>query len=107
MRGGNGGRNEIFGNDFAPKTVALTFDDGPHPRYTEQVLALLRKYGIRACFFELGSNLGAVSDAGEVTLSRNAEVAKKVLAAGHTLANHSFSHPVLPKLGEEQRTREI
>ena len=50
--------NEIFGDEFAAKTVALTFDDGPHPRYTEQVLALLRKYGIRACFFELGKNLG-------------------------------------------------
>src|SRR5438128_96869 len=49
-----GGSNEVFGNDFAPKTVALTFDDGPHPKYTEQVLALLRKYGIKACFFELG-----------------------------------------------------
>ena len=41
--------NEVFGTDFAPKTVALTFDDGPHPKYTEQVLALLRKYGIKAC----------------------------------------------------------
>ena len=59
MRGA-GGSNEIFGNDFAPKTVALTFDDGPHPRYTEQVLALLRKYGLKACFFELGSHLGTV-----------------------------------------------
>ena len=57
---GAGGSSEIFGNNFAPKTVALTFDDGPHPRYTEQVLALLRKYGLKACFFELGSHLGTV-----------------------------------------------
>jgi peptidoglycan/xylan/chitin deacetylase (PgdA/CDA1 family)/tetratricopeptide (TPR) repeat protein len=99
--------NEVFGDDFAPKTVALTFDDGPHPRYTEQVLALLRKYGIRATFFELGTNLGTVSDSGQVTLSRTAAVARKVLDAGHTLANHSFSHPVLPKLPEDQRAREI
>ncbi len=107
MRGGPAKSNEVFGDDFAPKTVALTFDDGPHPRYTEQVLALLQKYGIRACFFELGSNLGTVADNGDVTLSRTGEIAKKVLAAGHTVANHSFSHPVLPKLTEEQRTREI
>jgi peptidoglycan/xylan/chitin deacetylase (PgdA/CDA1 family)/uncharacterized caspase-like protein len=99
--------NEMFGDDFTAKTVALTFDDGPHPRYTEQVLALLRKYGIRATFFELGTNLGTVSASGQVTLSRNADVARKVLEAGHTIANHSFSHPVLPKLPEEQRVSEI
>jgi peptidoglycan/xylan/chitin deacetylase (PgdA/CDA1 family)/uncharacterized caspase-like protein len=106
-RGGAGSSREVFGNDFAPKTVALTFDDGPHPRYTEQVLALLRKYGIRACFFELGENLGTVGPMGEVKLGRNAEVAKKVLEAGHIIANHSFSHPVLPKLPAEQRNSEI
>ena len=102
-----GASTEIFGTDFAPKTVALTFDDGPHPKYTEQILALLRKYGIRACFFELGENLGTVDASGQATLGRNAEVSRKVLEAGHMIANHSFSHPVLPKLSEEQRTAEI
>jgi peptidoglycan/xylan/chitin deacetylase (PgdA/CDA1 family)/uncharacterized caspase-like protein len=97
---------EIFGNEFAPKSVALTFDDGPHPRYTEQVLALLEKYGMKAAFFELGSNLGTVTGQ-DVKLSRNAEIAKKVLEAGHTIANHSYSHPVLAKLSEERRTSEI
>ena len=97
---------EIFGNEFAPKSVALTFDDGPHPRYTEQVLALLKKYGMRAEFFELGANLGTVED-GDVQLSRNAEIARKVLEAGHQIANHSYSHPVLARLTEERRTSEI
>jgi peptidoglycan/xylan/chitin deacetylase (PgdA/CDA1 family)/tetratricopeptide (TPR) repeat protein len=106
-RGGAGNGKEVFGTDFAPKTVALTFDDGPHPRYTEQVLALLRKYGIRATFFELGTNLGTVSEDGQAKLSRNAEISKKVLEAGHVIANHSFSHPVLPKLPEAQREHEI
>jgi len=106
MRGGAPG-NEIFGNDFAPKTVALTFDDGPHPKYTELVLALLRKYGIRASFFEVGISLGTVDAAGKVTLSKNAEISKKILEAGHRIANHSYSHPVLPKLNETQRTSEI
>ncbi|HYW46686.1 MAG TPA: polysaccharide deacetylase family protein [Bryobacteraceae bacterium] len=103
---GAGGSTEVFGNDFTPKTVALTFDDGPHPKYTELILALLRKYGIRACFFELGTNLGTVEN-GEAKLSRNAEIAKKVLEAGHVIANHSFSHPVLSKLPELQRESEI
>jgi peptidoglycan/xylan/chitin deacetylase (PgdA/CDA1 family)/Flp pilus assembly protein TadD len=102
-----GGSTEVFGTDFAPKTVALTFDDGPHPKYTEQILALLRKYGIKACFFELGQNLGTVDASGVVKLAPTAEVARKVLAAGHMIANHSYSHPVLPKLPEAQRESEI
>ena len=102
-----GASTEIFGTDFPAKTVALTFDDGPHPKYTEQILALLRKYGIRACFFELGENLGTVDPNGEVKLGRTAEVSRKVLEAGHRIANHSYSHPVLPKLSEAARAAEI
>ena len=107
MRGVAANSNEIFGNDFAPKTVALTFDDGPHPKYTELVLALLRKYGIRACFFEVGINLGTVDAGGQTKLAPTAEISRKVLEAGHLIANHSYSHPVLPKLTEAQRTGEI
>jgi hypothetical protein len=102
-----GGSTEVFGSDFAPKTVALTFDDGPHPKYTEQILAVLRKYGIKACFFELGQNLGTVDANGTVKLGPTADVARKVLDAGHTIANHSYSHPVLPKLPDAQRQSEI
>ncbi|MGD0869007.1 MAG: polysaccharide deacetylase family protein [Bryobacteraceae bacterium] len=102
-----GGSTEIFGTDFAARTVALTFDDGPHPKYTEQILALLRKYGIRACFFELGEHLGTVDASGNVKLSPTAEISRKVLEAGHMIANHSYSHPVLPKLDEERRKSEI
>jgi peptidoglycan/xylan/chitin deacetylase (PgdA/CDA1 family)/Flp pilus assembly protein TadD len=106
-RGAPGNDREVFGNDFPTKAVALTFDDGPHPRYTEQVLALLRKYGIRACFFELGRNLGTVSAKGEAKLSSNAAISRKVLDAGHAIANHSFSHPVLSKLSGARREQEI
>ncbi|HUK19781.1 MAG TPA: polysaccharide deacetylase family protein [Bryobacteraceae bacterium] len=101
------GGNEIFGNNFAPKTVALTFDDGPHPRYTEQVLALLRKYGLKACFFELGSHLGTVDPSGQVTLAYTAGLSQKVLEDGHVIADHSYSHPVLTKLSEADRAGEI
>jgi peptidoglycan/xylan/chitin deacetylase (PgdA/CDA1 family)/tetratricopeptide (TPR) repeat protein len=102
-----GASPEVFGTDFAPKTVALTFDDGPHPKYTEQMLAILRKYGIKATFFELGQNLGTVDAAGVVKLAPTADVARKVLEAGHLIANHSYSHPVLPKLPDAQRESEI
>jgi peptidoglycan/xylan/chitin deacetylase (PgdA/CDA1 family)/TolA-binding protein len=98
---------EIFGNEFPPKTVALTFDDGPHPLYTEQVLAILRKYGIKACFFELGMNLGAVDAGNQVKLGTTAAISRKVLEAGHVVANHTYSHRVLLKLSEEERMSEI
>jgi peptidoglycan/xylan/chitin deacetylase (PgdA/CDA1 family)/uncharacterized caspase-like protein len=103
---GKGYANEISGTGFAPKTVALTFDDGPHPRYTEEITALLRKYGIRACFFEVGQNLGSVGENG-VSLLRTAEISKRVADAGHIVANHTYSHRVLARLTEEERTREI
>jgi peptidoglycan/xylan/chitin deacetylase (PgdA/CDA1 family)/uncharacterized caspase-like protein len=102
-----GASNEIFGNEFATKTVALTFDDGPHPRYSEQVLALLRKYGLKAVFFELGTNLGSVAPDGSVKLYPTSEVARKILADGHVIANHTYSHRVLPKLSEAERASEI
>jgi len=105
MRGAN--RNEVFGNDFPAKSVALTFDDGPHRKYTEQILALLQKYGVRACFFELGKNLGRVDSANQVQLMPTADIARKVLDAGHVIANHSYSHPELPKLPETDRVQEI
>jgi peptidoglycan/xylan/chitin deacetylase (PgdA/CDA1 family)/uncharacterized caspase-like protein len=105
--GMRGNSNEIFGNEFQTKTVALTFDDGPHPRYTEQVLALLRKYGIKATFFELGTNLGTVQESGQVTLSKTGEVARKVLEAGHVIANHTYSHAILPKLDGARQSTEI
>ena len=38
--------------------IALTFDDGPHPRYTKQILDILKKEGIKATFFVIGENIG-------------------------------------------------
>jgi peptidoglycan/xylan/chitin deacetylase (PgdA/CDA1 family)/uncharacterized caspase-like protein len=106
MRGGYGGK-EVFGSEFPPKSVALTFDDGPHPKYTEQVLAILRKYGLKACFFELGSLVGKADGAGGVKLLRGADISRKVVEAGHLLANHSYSHPSLTKLPETEWNAEI
>ncbi len=99
--------NEIFGEDFPLKSVALTFDDGPHPKYTEQITAILQKYGVRAAFFQLGTNLGTVGEGNAVRLSKNADVVKRLLGAGHSIANHSYSHRALPKLTEAERAREI
>lgn len=61
--------------------IALTFDDGPHPRLTPKILAILEKYDIKATFFVIGANAKEYPD----TL-------KKVSEAGHEIANHTYSH---------------
>jgi peptidoglycan/xylan/chitin deacetylase (PgdA/CDA1 family)/uncharacterized caspase-like protein len=89
---------EIFGTSLPPKTVVLTFDDGPHPRYTDEILEILRRYQVSAIFFHLGRNLGQTDAAGHAVPGAQMAVAKRVLAAGHMLANHSYSHGVMAKL---------
>jgi len=66
------------------KVVALTFDDGPNEPYTSQVLQVLRDSDVRATFFLIGENVAVYRDA-----------ARKILAEGHVLGNHSYSHPLL------------
>jgi len=77
---------QFFGNllyrvNTTDKIVALTFDDGPGPNNTEEVLSILKENSIPATFFMIGQNIEA-----------QPELAKKVLAAGHQIANHSYSH---------------
>jgi len=98
---------EMFGTELAQNTVALTFDDGPHPRYTDQVLAILEKYGLHAVFFEVGKNLGTENEKNEITLGPIAAASYRILESGSTLGNHSYSHPVLPKLDEADLNKEI
>lgn len=69
-------------NGFA-KRVALTFDDGPNPDTTPQVLDVLKQHGIKATFFINGKRVS--SDAARAVLAR-------ITAEGHILANHSQSH---------------
>jgi len=89
---------EVFGYSLPPKTVVLTFDDGPHGVYTAEIAAILKQYGAPAIFFQVGSNLGTVGADGKAKLGPRAEVSRKLLEAGHTLANHSMTHAQLSKL---------
>jgi len=73
------------------KAVALTFDDGPWPRYTHQILAVLKEQQIKATFFMVGKEL-----------SRRPEIARDVVAAGHVIGNHSWDHPARPKAAVSQ-----
>jgi len=98
---------EVFGTDLPPKTLVLTFDDGPHPRYTDQILEILKKYGLKAVFFQVGRNLGPETTEAGAKLTATAAVSTRILAQGSTLGNHSYSHPVLPKMDEAGYTKEI
>ncbi|MEU5959523.1 polysaccharide deacetylase family protein [Streptomyces sp. NPDC047525] len=77
-------------------TLALTFDDGPSPLYTPRVLAVLRRHGVRATFFVLGVNVEKYPD-----------VVRQIVAEGHTLGNHTWSHPKLEKLSTTAVRRQI
>jgi peptidoglycan/xylan/chitin deacetylase (PgdA/CDA1 family)/uncharacterized caspase-like protein len=88
---------EIFGKSLPKKTVVLTFDDGPHKRYSEEIAAILKQYGVPAVFFSVGRNIGTVDAAHQARLNGGAEVSRKLKAAGYTLANHSYSHAQLSK----------
>jgi len=76
--------------------VALTFDDGPHPKSRPQILETLKRFGVHATFFDVGVNI-----------SRCAELERRTLADGHEVANHSEHHLYLPQLSETERHREI
>ncbi|KAF9174478.1 hypothetical protein BGX20_011133 [Mortierella sp. AD010] len=81
-----------------PGVVALTFDDGPGI-YNDQLLALLAKKNVKATFFMLGSMV-AESPAQAASL-------KKILAAGHQLASHTYTHGNLDNMTEAQQKKEI
>lgn len=78
------------------RTVALTFDDGPHPRETDEILAVLDEYGVKATFFEIGCNVRLYP-----------EVTARVIAAGHEVGNHTDSHKFLRGYSEERIEKEI
>jgi peptidoglycan-N-acetylglucosamine deacetylase len=79
-----------------PGTVALTFDDGPSPIYTPQVLAILKKYSIKATFFVVGASA-----------KKYPELLRQIVADGHAINNHSWSHPKLTKLSDAALHKEI
>ena len=76
--------------------VALTFDDGPSPLYTPQILELLAQYRAHATFFVLGCKV-----------EKYPWLIKEMLRRGHEVGNHSFSHPHLPETGQAAREREL
>ncbi|MGW2564593.1 polysaccharide deacetylase family protein, partial [Streptomyces sp. NPDC001514] len=69
------------------RSMVLTFDDGPHPHYTPDILKILRKHDVRAMFFVCGKM--AVADP---------DLLREIADDGHVIGNHTWSHPLMPKL---------
>ena len=86
----------IRDNKEAGKCVALTFDDGPHPEYTPQILDILDEYGVKATFFVVGENA-----------ERYPEIIKRIIDSGHEIGNHTWSHKQMNSLSKEQIQKEI
>jgi peptidoglycan/xylan/chitin deacetylase (PgdA/CDA1 family)/uncharacterized caspase-like protein len=100
-------KNQFSGYELPPKTLVLTFDDGPHPKYTEQILAILKQNGIKAVFFEIGEKLGTFKEDNKIQQTRLATISRKVIDSGCTVANHSYTHSFFPKLSEGEIADEI
>lgn len=83
-------------HENAANKIALTFDDGPHPRYTMEILSVLQEYGIRATFFFVGENVLYYAD-----------TARAVAQAGHEIGNHTYSHARPDKLDRADLDREL
>lgn len=78
------------------KVIALTFDDGPHPKETDKVLDVLKKYDVKATFFIAGKHANWY----QKPLIRASE-------EGHELGNHTFTHPDISNLSSSQIQGEI
>ena len=100
--------HETFsGRELPPKTVVLTFDDGPHPKYTAEISAILKQYDVPAVFFQVGRNLGNVATDGKISLKKGADISRQLGKSGFVLGNHSYTHAQLSKETGEGLKAEI
>lgn len=90
------GSYKKYSSDPSGKYVALTFDDGPHPDVTPQILDLLDQYNAKATFFMLG-----------LMAERYPDSVHQVYKASHQIATHTYTHRNLSKLSSEHSTQEI
>jgi peptidoglycan-N-acetylglucosamine deacetylase len=94
-------RSQLYGRTFigtpgAGKELALTFDDGPNDPYTLHLLDVLARHDVKATFFLIGKHV-----------RQRPEIARRLVAAGHEIGNHTFSHPNLAITSAAQTRREL
>ncbi len=93
---GIGAEAALWRGDASEKVIALTFDDGPKPGVTEQLLAALTSQSVPATFFVIGRHAAA-----------NPELVRKIANAGMQVENHTYSHPNLTLLPPAEVEREL
>ena len=87
---------EPAGDAAEQKKIAISFDDGPHPTYTEQLLDGLKKRGVKATFFVTGEHAALHPD-----------VIRRMSGEGHLIGNHTYSHIQLNTSNREQFRKEL
>lgn len=91
---------QLFGHTIRttgnPRTIALTFDDGPNPAITPDLLDLLDRHAVRATFFLIGAHVRAFPD-----------LTVEIAGRGHTIGNHTDTHPALPLLSGRRISEEL
>lgn len=78
------------------KTIAFTFDDGPHPYYTERLLKILKDSQVHATFFVVGKQV-----------EKHPELLQLIFRDGHEIANHTYSHRDMRSLSPNEITQEL
>lgn len=86
----------IKSHDNYNQKIALTFDDGPHPVYTKQILDILYDYDARATFFTIGKNA-----------SLHPDLIRRMINEGHEIGNHTWSHHLTWTLGRDSLLNEL
>ncbi|MFE6159987.1 polysaccharide deacetylase family protein [Streptomyces sp. NPDC056486] len=89
-------KEPILRMDGQDRAMVLTFDDGPDPRYTPGILRTLRRYDVRAMFFVCG----------EMAVD-NKDLLREMAYDGHLIGNHTWTHPLLPKMSRNAMREEI
>ena len=78
------------------KVVALTFDDGPNPKYTAKLLTILKKQRVEATFFLVGKSI-----------DKYPNLAKRIIQNGHSVGNHSYYHRHLTTVNEQDLLTDV
>jgi peptidoglycan-N-acetylglucosamine deacetylase len=85
-----------FSGPYNKAEVSLTFDDGPDLVHTPLILDKLKTYGVKATFFLLGENVKMYP-----------EVVRRIAAEGHVVGNHTYNHPNLVQVSDEEYHNQI
>jgi peptidoglycan-N-acetylglucosamine deacetylase len=81
---------------YYPKQVAISFDDGPDPKWTPQILNILKKYNVKGTFMLIGAEA-----------ARNVGLMQRIVREGHEIGNHTWTHPDISEVSARQLDVEV